>query len=127
MKVRAVLWVECCATLITATQAAELAAETKELKKEGDAYSGELTDEGAKSLFAFRRRGESGGPQVSNAKGNVKFWIKDGVLSKFEHQVKGSVNFNGNDVDVDRSTVIEIKDVGSTKVVVPEEATKKLS
>jgi len=38
-----------------------------------------------------------------------------------------NMNFNGNDVDIDRTTTVEIKEVGSTKVDVPEEAKKKLS
>ncbi len=37
------------------------------------------------------------------------------------------LRFNGNDREVNRTTTIEIKDVGSTKVSVPEEAAKKLS
>ena len=52
---------------------------------------------------------------------------KDGVLSKFEFKVTGTMNFNGNDIDVDRTTTVEIKDVGNTKVEVPEGAKKKLS
>ncbi|HEV8541107.1 MAG TPA: hypothetical protein VGR78_01835 [Verrucomicrobiae bacterium] len=106
-------------------QAAELAKETKELKKDGDSYSGELTAEGAKALMRFRRGGD--GPEASGAKGHAKFWVKDGVLNKYEFHVQGSMNFNGNDVDVDRTTTVEIKDIGSTKVEVPEGARKKLS
>jgi hypothetical protein len=56
----------------------------------------------------------------------VKFWLKDGVLSKYEFKVTGKVDFNGNEVDVDRATTTEIKDVGTTKVNVPEAAKKKL-
>ena len=41
--------------------------------------------------------------------------------------MQGTISFNGNDVDIDRTTTVEIKDVGSTKVDVPEEANKKLS
>jgi len=63
----------------------------------------------------------------SNAKGSVKFWVKDGALTKFQYKVTGSVSFNGNDRDVDRTTTIEIKDVGTTKVNVPDQAKKKLS
>lgn len=100
-------------------QAAELVAAAKELKKDGDAYSGDLTAEGAKAQFRF------GTP--SNAKGSVKFWLKDGALSKYEFKVQGKVDFNGNEVDVDRATTVEIKDVGTTKVEVPEAAKKKLS
>ena len=45
----------------------------------------------------------------------------------------GLIGFSGagpardNDVDIDRTTTTEIKDIGSTKVTVPEEAKKKLS
>jgi hypothetical protein len=101
-----------------AAQAAELAGVTNDLKKEGDTYSGDLTEEGAKAQFRFGN--------VSNPKGSVKFWVKDGVLSKYEFKVKGKVDFNGNEVDVDRATTTEIKDVGTTKVNVPEAAKKKL-
>ena len=110
-----------------AVQAADLAAAAKDLKKEGDAYSCDLTEEGAKTLLTFRPRGGGDGPTVSNAKGSVKFWLKDGELSKYEFKVTGKVSFNGNDRDVDRATTVEIKDVGTTKVNVPEEAKKKLS
>ena len=75
----------------------------------------------------FRGRGGNEGPEVSGAKGSAKFWVKDGVLSKYQYQVKGSMNFNGNDFDVDRTTTVEIKDVGTTKVAIPAEAQKKLS
>ena len=57
----------------------------------------------------------------------MKFWLKEGVLSKYEVKVKGTVSFNGNEFDNDRTTTVEIKDVGSTKVEVPSEARKKLS
>jgi hypothetical protein len=101
-----------------AVQAADLAGVTKDLKKDGDVYSGDLTEEGAKAQFRFGN--------ASGAKGSVKFWVKDGVLSKFEFKVTGKVDFNGNEVDVDRATTTEVKDVGTTKVNVPEAAKKKM-
>ncbi len=109
-----------------AAQAAELATDTKELKADGEAIGGDLGEDRAKTLLTFRPRGGGDGPTVSNAKGSVKFWIKDGVLAKYEFKVSGKVSFNGNDRDVERTTTTEIKDVGSTKVEVPEEAKKKL-
>ena len=102
-----------------AVQAAELAAAAKELKKDGEAYSGDLTEEGAKAQFRF------GTPK--NPKGSVKFWLKDGVLAKYEFKVQGKVDFNGNEMDVDRATTVEIKDVGTTKVNIPAAAKKKLT
>lgn len=112
-----------------AAQASELATNAASLKLDGDVYSGDLTENGAKSMLRFggRRGGGGGGPEISNAKGSVKFWVKDGMLSKFEVKVQGSVSFNGNDRDIDRTTTTEITDVGATKVTVPDEAKKKLS
>lgn len=111
-----------------AAQAVQLVSDAKELKQDGDVISGDLTEDGAKSLLSFGpRRGGGEGPQISNAKGSVKFWVKDGVLSKYEFKVQGTMSFNGNDRDIDRTTTTEISDVGTTKVTVPDEAKKKLS
>lgn len=110
-----------------AVQAAELAAGTKELTKEGDVYSGELTEETVKTLLAFGGRRGGNAPSTRDAKGSVKFWIKDGVLAKYEYKAKGKVTFGDNERDVDRTTTVEINDVGSTKVVVPDSAKKKVS
>ncbi len=63
---------------------------------------------------------------VTKPKGSVKFWVKDGVLTKYEFKVKGSVSFNDNNMDVDRTTTTEVKDVGATTVTVADEAKKKL-
>ena len=112
-----------------AQQAADLASKTKELKKADDAITGDLTEEGAKELLRFRRRGgdDANAPEISGAKGSVKFWIKDGALVKYQYHVQGTVRFNDQDRDVDRTTTIEIKDVGTTKVEVPAEAKTKSS
>jgi len=104
---------------VPAAQAADLATGAKDLKKDGDMYSGDLTEDGAKAQFRFGT--------VSNPKGSVKFWVKDGALTKFEFKVTGKVDFNGNEFDVDRTSTIEVKEVGTTKVTVPEEAKRKLS
>ncbi len=108
-------------------EATELAAFAKELTKEGDVYSGDLTEEGAKTLQMFGRRGGSGGPTVSDAKGSVKFWLKEGALTKYEFKLKGKVSWNGREFPNDRTTTVEIKDVGTTKLEVPEEGRKKIS
>lgn len=111
-----------------AAQATNLLASAKDLAKDGDAYSSDMTDAGAKSMLMFRRRGgdDGGGPTVSNAKGSMKFWISNGVLSKYEFKVSGTVSFNGNDRDVDRDTTVTITGIGSTTVDVPDDAKKKL-
>ena len=110
-----------------AVRAQELIGHVKELKSADGVISGDLTEEGAKSLLTFGGRPGGGGPEISGAKGSVKFWVKDGVLSKMETKVKGTMSFNGNDREIDRTTTTEIKDVGTTTVTVPEEAKKKMS
>jgi hypothetical protein len=112
---------------VPAVEAADLVGITKELKAEDGLISGDLTEEGAKSLLTFGGRGGGNGPEISQAKGSVRVWIQNGVLSKYEYKVQGKVSFNGNDRDIDRTTTVEIKDVGTTKVEVPEAAKKKLS
>jgi hypothetical protein len=114
-----------------AAQADDVIGKTKDITKAGDAYAGDLTEEGAKGLLTLGggRRGGGGGaaPTVSNAKGSVKFWLKDGVITKYEIKVSGTVTRNGDDRDVDRTTTVEIKDVGTTKIAVPDDAKSKMT
>jgi hypothetical protein len=107
-------------------EVAELAGNTKELKLAEGAYSGELTEKGANQLLTFRRAGADA-LETSGAKGSVKIWLKDGMLSKYEYHIQGKISFNGNDREIDRTTTVEIKEVGGVKVTVPEEAAKKLT
>jgi hypothetical protein len=106
-------------------QAAMLATQAAALKVDTNGISGDLTEEGAKSMLMFGRPGADG-PTVSNAKGSVTFWVTDGKLVKYQFHVSGTVSFNGNDRDVDRTTTIAITDVGTTKIDVPDDAKKKL-
>jgi hypothetical protein len=101
-----------------AAQAEELAGTARDLAQEGDALSGDMTEDGARSQFRFGT--------VANPKGSVKFWIKDGQLVKYEFKLTGQAEFNGNEFDVDRDTTVEITDVGATKIDVPADARKKL-
>jgi hypothetical protein len=109
-------------------QAGELIAALKSLKKDGNVYTGELTEESVKALLTSGFRARSGdGPAVQNPRGSVKLWTKDGVLSKYVFEVNGTMSFNNNDVRMDRTTTVEITNMGSTRVEVPAEARKKLS
>jgi len=111
-----------------ATQAQDILAKTGEVKKSDDGYTGDLTEAGAKELLTMGggRAGGGNGPEISDPKGTAKFWVKDGVLSKYEVHVTGSMSFNGNERKMDRTTKVEFSDVGTTKVSVPEAASKKL-
>lgn len=110
-----------------ADEAADLLAKVKDLTKEGDAYSGELNEDGAKDLLTRGRRRGREAPEAKNAKASVKFWVKDGQLTKYELKQQGTVTIGGNERDVDGTTTVEISDVGTTKVEIPDDAKKKLS
>ena len=108
-----------------ATEVEDLVSKAGEIKKDGDAYSGDLTEDGAKSLLTTGFRRNNSAP--TDAKGSVKFWVKDGALTKYQTKVSGKVEFNGESRDIERTTTVEIKDVGKTKIEVPDDAKKKLS
>jgi len=121
-----------------AEQLKDWSGKLENFKKSGDSYTADLNTDAAKELLTTRGgrgRGNRGGagagaaatpPTVTNPKGAVKIWVKDGAVSKFEVHSTGSVNRGGNDVAVDRTNTTEIKDVGSTKVAIPDDAKKKL-
>jgi hypothetical protein len=114
-----------------AKDAANLASRIKDAKVADGVITGTLTPEDTAPLLTFGRgTGGAGGatpPAPKNASGSVKFWVKDGALVKYAVHVKGTVTTpNGDERDIDLTTTTEIKNVGSTKVTVPEEAKKKL-
>ena len=119
-------------TRTAAEEADTLLGKAKSLQTgDGGALSGDLTDEGARDLLSFGRPGANAQftpPPPKNAKASVKFWLKDGALSKFESHVKGSVAFGPDQEERDMETIrtVEIQSVGTTKVEVPAEAKKKL-
>jgi len=104
----------------------QMGDEPVEIKKDGDVYSGDLTEDGAKALLTAGFRRNNANPPT-NAKGSVKFWVKDGAITKYETKGTGKGQFNGESMDIERTTTVEIKDVGKTKVEVPDDARKKLS
>jgi hypothetical protein len=120
-----------------ADDAEELLKGVTELKAGDDGlFTGDLTEQAAKDRASFfgRRRGGQGGqggggftpPEPKDAKGSVKFWVKDGVLSKLELHTTAKITFQGEERDIDRTTTTSISDIGSTKVEVPDDAKKKL-
>lgn len=121
-----------------AAEVEDLLAKVKELRKTETGYVGELTEAGAKELLAARG-GRGGGrpgggpggaalPEPQDPKGTVKFWLKDGQIAKYELNVQGRMTMGqqGRDVEINRTTTVEISNVGSTKVEVPEDAKKIL-
>jgi hypothetical protein len=111
-----------------AQQAEEIVGKVKELKKDGDVVTGELTEEAVKSLLTMggRRRDGSEAPVPTDTKGSIKLWMKDGALAKMETHVAGKLTVNGNEMTIDRKSTTEIKDIGATTLDVPEDVKKKL-
>ncbi len=113
-----------------AQEAAITLKNVKEVKAlDGGALGGDFTSEGATDMMTFgprRPAGENGFPPPKNAKGSVKFWIKDGLLAKYETHLHGTVTFGDNENEMDQTRTVEIQDVGTTKMDIPAEARKKL-
>jgi hypothetical protein len=114
-----------------AAQVQTLVEKATSVKKEADgAYSADLAEASAKDLLTFKMpAGAAGGmPEmtVKDPKGTLKVWVKDGMMSKMELKLTGSMSFGDQDMPADRTTTNEIKDVGTTKVTPPEAAVKKL-
>jgi hypothetical protein len=113
---------------VPAVEVTNLLATATDLKTDGEKITGALTEAGAKEQLSMGGRGRRGGtpPTVTNSKGTVSFWVADGKLTKYQTHVTGSVDRGGNPMDMDRTITTTIKDVGTTRVEVPEDAKKKL-
>ena len=120
---------------LPAVEAVDLAGLASDLKADGGKITGALTEDGAKGLASFGGRGRrgggpggpgGGGPQITNPKGTVTFWVTDGKLTKYSFHVTGTMNRGDQDMEIDRTTTVTVKDVGTTKVEVPADAKKKL-
>jgi YD repeat-containing protein len=110
-----------------AVEAADLADKAQSLKKADGVISSDLTEAGAKSFLTFGgRRPNADAPGPKDAKGSVKFWVKDGELTKYEYNVQGKIiGRDDAEISINRTTTVEIKDVGKTKLTLPDEAKKK--
>jgi hypothetical protein len=109
-----------------AAQALSVIDKLPAVQKTDDGYAADLSADDVKALIAMRGRRGGAPPVVSDAKGTMKAWIKDGNVTKFQSHLTGKINIGGTDRDLDRTTTTEIKDVGSTKIEIPDEAKAKL-
>jgi hypothetical protein len=110
-------------------ESAGLSEKVKEVKESDGVLSGELKEEAAKDLLtrgARRREGQEP-PKVENPKGSVKLWVQNGTVSKYEVNLQGKVTAGDRETDVNRTTTIEIKEPGTTKLEIPAEAKPKMT
>lgn len=120
-----------------AEQASEIVSKVGKFEDKDGALVGSLSPEAVKSmLFGGGRRGgaNSGGnadrpaaPEAKDTSGTVTYTLKDGNIAKVVTHVKGTMSFNGEDREIERTTTTEFTAIGSTKLEVPEEVTKKLA
>ena len=114
---------------LPAEMAAELRGKLTGVQRIADEYSGDLAAEAAKELLAVGphpREGTNAPPQPVNPRGTVKFRIKDGSLQRLEVHLASTMILNGNELVIDRTTEVVIKDAGTTKMEVPAEAKQLL-
>jgi hypothetical protein len=110
-------------------ESAALSAKVKDVKDADGILSGELKEDAAKELLesGARRREWQEPPKIENPKGSVKFWIQNGALTKYEVNIQGKVTAGDRESEVNRTTTVEIKDAGSTKLELPADAKQKMS
>ena len=63
---------------------------------------------------------------VEDANGTLKIWVQSGAMTKMRVHLTGTRTFNDQDQPIDQTSTTEIKEVGTTKITVPDEAKKKL-
>lgn len=114
-------------------QAMENVDDLQNIQKTDTGYTADLSDEAAKKALMFRPRRPTTNPDdnapqidVSNAKASMQITVKDGSVTQIQLHTTGTVSFNGNDRDVDRTATTDISDVGSTTIDVPDDAKAKL-
>ena len=99
----------------------------QEFTVEGDVVSGTLTDLGAQLLLV--RDGQKDITPL-RAAGSFKVWLRDGLVAKYQVKLEGILKIdtpNGQrNVQVNQTTHTVIKDVGTTTVIVPDQARVKL-
>ena len=108
-------------------ECAALGGELQKAKGEVGMISGELKGDTAKEYLEFYIPPYAGqaAPKIADPRGSVKFWIDNGMLTKYEINVQCKV-IRGNQESEYRITTVGIKDVGTTRLEVTEGAKQKL-
>jgi hypothetical protein len=99
----------------------------KAVEGETTVYSGALTADGARSLAATGNKASGKGRLNLTYSGSAKLWLnKDGQVTKYEVSIKGSGKVKERDVQVSTTRTVELSEIGTVKVEVPEAAKKSL-
>jgi hypothetical protein len=98
-----------------------------ELKADGDSVTGLLSETAAKLLLVH-----AGQQEITplTASGTFRLWVREGQIAKYEIKLEGTLavaaNGDRHEITVHQTATTEVKNIGTTKFEVPEEAQKKL-
>ena len=98
-----------------------------DIKADGDTVTGTLSETAAKLLLVHPGQKEI---TPLKASGTFRLWVKDGVLTKYEVKLEGTLavvtNGDRHEITVHQTATTDLKNVGTTKFDVPDEVKKKL-
>ena len=105
-----------------------LGGKLQKAKEEKGIISGDLKGDVVKQYLEFYIPPYAGQavPKITDPRGSAKFWIETGMLTKYEISLQCQVTRGDQESEYHRTTTVEIKDVGTTKLEVPEGAKQKL-
>ncbi len=94
---------------------------------DADGVSGTLTDLGAQLLLVRDGQKEI---EPRRAAGTFKLWIRGGIVTKYQVKLEGVLSVvtkaGRKNIEVHQTVNTVLKDVGTTRVEVPDEARRKL-
>jgi hypothetical protein len=98
-----------------------------EFKVDGDMVTGKLTDLGAQLLLV--RDGQDN-LQPLRASGTFRIWLRGGMVSKYQLKLEGvlevQLSSGPKQIQVQQTTDTVVKDIGTTRFEIPEQARDKL-
>ncbi|HTF57591.1 MAG TPA: hypothetical protein VK661_10190 [Planctomycetota bacterium] len=101
----------------------------RELKEGPDGGRvGELSEAAARTQVerTLKGGGRKDPPEIKEPRGTVRFWIQDGLILKYDIATQAKVTVNDVEIVLKRTLTVKVKDVNTTPVPVPEEASKIL-
>ena len=111
-----------------AAEASDLLKRAKDLSSRVEGYFGsDLTPEDAKELLHKCLRTSGRTADVSSPSGSLAFWVRDGILTKYEVALRGTVTFSApkpSTWSADQVMTVTLSEIGTTKVDVPADVKK---
>lgn len=104
-----------------------IVANASEWRAEPDGVSGALADLGARLLLVHPGQNEL---TPLRAGGTFRLWLKEGSLVRYQVRLTGTLavkaGLDRREIDVNQDATTKLREMGTTRVDVPEEAKRKL-